>query len=238
MQEPYDRAASRHRFWTNIALAIPVVALIVFLVSYEECDACGDWDYVQDLLLDNGQNEVIYRWVHAPSVSARNGNAKEVEMVAGAVYELNQQLSDTGFALRFTRADTADIEVTFDSREELGLLDPDTGVDAEADGYATWMINQNDVLHSANIYVVRNLQPGRKWGTILHELGHTVGIVGHTDRYYSSLFHSELGYGSLSDGYSSDDRKLLSFLYRYLQPGAKEPEVRAAFDKYWVLRSN
>jgi len=238
MPETYDRAEKRRAFWVNTALAVPVVALIVFIVSYGDCDAaCSDWDYVDDLLLDNGQNEAVLRWDHAPSVGTQNGNPKEIDMLADAVDATNQLMTGIGFALRFRHADTANIKVTFGSREELALLIPDTDVDAEAEGYATWNI-QNHKLYSANIYVVRNLEPGRKWGTILHELGHTLGIIGHTDGYLSSLFYVELGYGTWSDGYSADDRKLLIFLYEHLQSGDKEPQVRVAFDKYWVLRSD
>jgi len=159
-------------------------------------------------------------------------------VVSGAVGELNRILSDSGFALRFTREDTADIEITFGSDEELRLWNPEIDADTEADGYSMWQIDQDDALHSAKIFVVRSLEPGRKWGTVLHELGHSVGIVGHTDRYGSSLFHTEFGWGSLSDGYSSDDRKVLRFLYQHLQPSAGKSEVRAAFEKFWILRSD
>ena len=237
MSESYDRAAKRRNFWISIALAIPSVAIIGFLVSYEDCDAaCADWDYVEDLLLDNGSNEAIHRWADTASVRVHNENAEEFGMVVRAVLDLNQLLSDTGFELRLAGGDTADIEVTFVSREELRRLPPDIDIDNDVNGFATWKTHENDVLHSANIFVVRNLPPGRKWGTILHEFGHTLGIVGHTNRYYSSLFHSEFGYGALSQGYSSDDGKLLRFLYRDLRPGTKRPEVRAAFDKSWVPR--
>lgn len=219
-------------------LAVPVIALVVFLISYEECDvACADWDYVGDLLLDERQSKAIIRWDHGPSVTTSNGNSEEVEMLIGAVYELNQLLLNTDFALRFTREAPADIEVTFGSREELNNLNPDHQIDSNVQGYAR-RERQQDTLHSARIFVVRNLRQGDKWGSLLHELGHAVGISGHTDRYYSSLFHSERGYGSLSDGFSADDRKLLGFLYGHLRLGAKEPEVRAAFDKYWILRSD
>ena len=236
---PNNEATSWRSYWTNIALAVPVILVIVFFISYEGCDAaCADWDYVEDLLLDDGQSKVIHRWDYGPSVTISNGNSQEVDMVIGAVYEVNQLLLNTNFALRFTWEESADIKVTFGSRNELNKSNPNYQIDSNIEGYIMSSVEHDGTLNTASIFVVRNLTPGDKWGTVLHELGHAVGIIGHTDRYYSSLFHINLKGGALSDGFSSDDRKLLSFLYQHLKPGAKEPEVRAAFAKHWVTRSN
>ena len=92
-------------------------------------------------------------------------------------------------------------------------------------------------LSIARILVLRYLPQGDKWGAILHELSHAMGITGHTDRYLSSLFYKDFKGGAFSDGFSYEDRKLLEFLYRRVQPGARETVVRAAFDKHWVTRS-
>jgi hypothetical protein len=98
---------------------------LAFVITFEECDAaCADWDYVSDLLLDNEKVSGITRWEFEPSVAVINGTPVEVHMVAGAVHELNQVLSDTGFRLRYTEAERAEIQVIFGSREELNDLNP------------------------------------------------------------------------------------------------------------------
>lgn len=238
MSGSYDEAGSTRKFWTNIALGVPAIAFLVFIVTYKECDSvCADWDYVTDLLLDDDRANAIQRWTNGPSVTTSTGNREEVEMLAGAVYELNQWLVETGIELRFIATGPADINVTFGTRNELNVLNLNTQIDSKTQGYATWDGQQPNI-GRANIFVVRNLSRGTKWGTLLHELGHVMGFAGHTDRYLSSLFHTEFGYGSLSDGFSTDDRTLLKFLYNHLEPGMKKSKVRAAFDEHWVLRSD
>ena len=94
---------------------------------------------------------------------------------------------------------------------------------------------RDGALGAITIWVMNNLSAGEKWGTINHELGHAVGFSGHTDRHLSSLFWEGWKGGAFSDRFSSDDRKLLRFLYNHLEPGDTEADVRAAFDKHWDM---
>ena len=222
----------------TFVLAAGAIAMVAFLLSYEECDArCSDWDFVEDLLLRESANHKIQRWGHSPSVVVKDGNPAEFEMVGSAVYELNEVLSNTGMAVRFTRDEPADITVTFVSRATLNRLREKPESDSRIQGVSQFRGSDDGRLSRARILVLRNLKQGEKWGTVLHELGHAMGINGHTDRYISSLFFRNFKGGSFSDGFSSADRKLLEFLYGRVQPGARKTVVRAAFNKHWVTRS-
>jgi len=78
MQLSYEKAAKRRAFWTNLALAVPTVSLNMFILSYEDCDAaCADWDYVDDLLLDNGQNRRFTGGAMRPRSARGTGTRKK-----------------------------------------------------------------------------------------------------------------------------------------------------------------
>ncbi len=221
------------------AMATGVFAILAFFLSYEECDApCSDWDFVDDLLLQETADHKIWRWGHSPLVVVKDGNSAEVDMVSGAVYELNEVLSKTGMTVRFTtREEPTDITVTFVSKETLDRSGQKHDLDTRIMGLSESYASDDGQLWFARVLVLRNLSQGDKWGAILHELGHAMGIKGHTDRYISSLIHQDFRGGAHSDGFSSDDRKLLEFLYLRVQPDARETVVRAAFDEHWVTRS-
>ena len=214
-----------------------VFMILTLTVQYKDCDAvCSDWDYVSDLLLSESTNSRIARWDRSPSVMLIDGAPDKVGMVSGAVYELNEILSKSGMIVRFVRQEPADIKVAFVSDEMLNKQKAGSLFDRRIQGFCEWQTSDDGRIVSARILVSRNLNLGDQWGTLQHELGHALGIGGHTDRYLSSLFYSDFKGGALSDGFSSDDRKVMDFLYRHVQPSASETVVRAAFDRHWLIR--
>jgi hypothetical protein len=220
-----------------IALFTAVFLLVAFLVTYEGCDRrCSDWDFEEDLLLNDPEYPKVRRWAHNPSILVKVGHAAEIDMVRGAVYELNQILSRTDMKVRFTQDGLADITVTFLSKEKFDNFRRQRKVDLLIQGLCQTSSSKGGQLKGARIFVRRNLSEGDKWGTVLHELGHAMGISNHSDRYISSLFYVNFKGGGFSDRYSEDDRKLLEFLYRHVRAGADEAVVRSAFESHWSER--
>ena len=220
-----------------LAMATGVFAMLAFFLGYEGCDApCSDWDFVDDLLLQETADRKIRRWDSSPSVLVMDGTPAEVHMVRGAVNALNEVLLEAGMTVHFSGEEPADITVTFVSNEALKESARELDIDLRLKGFSETYGSGDGRLSAVRILISKNLTQGDQWGTVLHELGHAMGITGHTDRYISSLFYLDFKGGTHSDGFSSDDRKLLEFLYWRLQPGAREAMVRAAFDEHWVTR--
>ncbi|MDX1401646.1 MAG: DUF2927 domain-containing protein [Kiloniellales bacterium] len=226
----------RSRFPT-IVLGIVCTSLLVFLISYEGCDkACGEWDYISDLLIENSHGNEVERWNRTPTIGVAEATMYELEMTRYAVYELNDVLKETRMAVRFTEEENPDILVRFISRDFLRQTGREFDIEEQIEGLCETFTEDSGTISSARILIQTSLPQGDKWGVLLHELGHALGITGHTDRYLSSLFYSDIKGGALSDGFSSDDKKLLDFLYRHLEPGQHERSVHAAFEANWRMR--
>jgi len=220
-------------------MGIIIIAFLWFVANYEHDSASTDWGFVSDILLraDSDTGPVVWRWKHPPTVTVKVGSAEEIAAVKGAVWEVNQLLSDTNMGVHYSNdSSQGDIEFTFVSRAEFAKHRAVTWEHKELINIkGFWLPNQRERgrLDNASIVVFTNQSEGSKWGTILHELGHSLGLVGHSSHYLSSLYFKNHNGGSISDGFSSDDRKLLRFLYSHLEAGYDEIKTREIFDSYW-----
>lgn len=226
-------------------MGMAIILFYTFILTYKHDSASAEWDYVEDMLLPadfSHREPLVLRWINFPIVSVADGSPREIAAVKGAVWEINQYLSDTTFQVQYSD-DVSEGNIIFSfplrtETEKYSDLHPMLKKPSSLEGF--WLAGRpwGGRLGNSTIIVFSDLPEGDKWGAVLHELGHSLGLVGHTDRYISSLFYSDSKGGSLSDGFSSDDRKVLKFLYTHLESGYSVNETRELFNKHWKFRTD
>jgi len=229
----------------ELGIGIAIILFYAFILNYKHDSASAEWDYVEDMLLPadfTHKDPLVWRWTNSPIVSVADGSPREIAAVKGAVSELNQFLSDTTFQIQYSDdVSQGNIIFSFPLRaetEKYSDLHPMLKKPQSFEGF--WLGGRPWAgrLGNSTIIVFSDLSEGEKWGAVLHELGHSLGLVGHTDRYISSLFYNNWKGGAVSDGFSSDDRKVLQFLYSHLESGYSLRETRDLFNKHWEFRSD
>ena len=226
-------------------MGMAIILFFTFILTYKHDNASGEWDYVEDVLLPSDfshKDPLVWRWTSFPIVSVADGTPREIAAVKGAVWEINQYLSATTFQVQYSDdVSEGNIIISFPLRtetEKYSDLHPILKKPLSLEGF--WLAGRPWAgrLGDSTIIVFSDLPEGDKWGAVLHELGHALGLVGHTDRYISSLFYSDWNGGSVSDGFSPDDKKVLQFLYTHLESGYNVNKTRELFNKHWEFRSD
>lgn len=222
----------------NSLFAMVCLLPLLWIAFYQPCEElCAEWDYVEELLLEGSEDRRIVRWQRDPLVATNSTNPRNLQIVAGAISEMNKMLEGSGIQMSFESdaQEQADINLFFLGRQGYGSLTEELGIGDRTLGFAQTENDAQGNIVQANVVISDFLQDGETWGVVLHELGHALGITGHTDRFHSSLFFEDYRTGAFSDGYSARDRNLIKFLYRELPPGSDEAKVRSIFNASWSL---
>lgn len=228
------------RFRLRMGLILSVLLVAPF-VARGEPTVHPDWEYVRTVLLfsEHGRRiGYIERWTRPPLVAVSSTDEKYLSMVRSAIGQLNTVLAGTKMSLSLVWNE-ADILIYFVPRtrmQETGgrydcrELTPRTYAFACMYGKDQGKIDFAVIVHPTD-------DNGIDLATsVMEELTQVLGPANDTRDalFVESLFFEPerlqpLRYKTLSP----HDKKLLRFLYTHLKPGDREPEVRAAFDRYW-----
>jgi hypothetical protein len=90
-------------------------------------------------------------------------------------------------------------------------------------------VERIDGLHASVAFVFTDRPEENRGSVTAHELGHALGLTGHSPDNWESLMNVSLFWPWLAP----IDRKAIRFLYGYLEYGDGPEKVRAAFDAHW-----
>ena len=100
-------------------------------------------------------------------------------------------------------------------------------------GFASIIVDHRHYSRMALVSIDKSLLIHGRRATIAQELYHTLGPVNDSPYFPASVLFEDGETASSAIELALVDRKLLKFLYMYLEPGDQHHERRDAFDKYW-----
>ena len=89
----------------ELGMGMAIILFYTFILTYKHDSASAEWDYVEDMLLPadfSHREPLVLRWINFPIVSVADGSPREIAAVKGAVWEINQYLSDTTFQVQYS----------------------------------------------------------------------------------------------------------------------------------------
>ena len=218
-------------------LAISLVAaLLAWAPASSRSEEQGAWQYVEQVLLGKGS---VVRWTEPARLYVRGADESELRQMQDVLRAINGTLGGTKMQVSGPLADTIDYDhaVVVNLQPESFFLRtpitairqienplPDTAGRTRTDAPA-------GIINFSSILVRQGLPLDSTVRTMLHELLHALGLVGHAEG--NTVMAASISPGRELTALTPLDRKALRFLYLHLQPGDGPAEVRRAFDAHW-----
>ena len=147
----------------------------------------------------------------------------------------NQILVGTPIQLEYGEENQTDIGITFSERANFAKISAkydfqivDGGV-----GFAGMIVDHRNHARMALVLIDESLPVHERRATIAQELYHTLGPVNDSPYFPASVLFEDGETASSAIELALVDRKLIKFLYTYLERGDQQHKMRDTFDKYW-----
>ncbi len=182
-----------------------------------------------------GENRVVTRWAKSPTVTAVNATEEDIQVIGKLVSELNEVLHGSGISIRQGDGDENEIRIIFTLKKSIPRLAEELGGHhvQEGTGYFVAYPNDRFEIERAVAVIGSELTGNDRRATIVHELTHTLGLMGHSPVFPESAVFASKTKTSSASRLAPIDRKLIRFLYLQLNPGDRWEEVRWAFETHW-----
>ena len=196
------------------------------------------WEHIQAVLMSSeygGRSGVIERWVNSPSISIVGASQPDQLFLQKLISNWNQILAGGPIQLRHSVELQADIGVIFSERANFAEISAMYGfqiVDGGV-GFAGVLVDHRHHTRMALVLIDESLPEQERRATIAQELYHTLGPVNDSPYFPSSVLFEDNNTPSTATELALIDRKLLKFLYLYLEPGDRQREMQDAFDEFW-----
>ena len=245
------RALGRYRFRRGLRRVLAVAALVALswagFEGWREWLRASDpeWRFAEEVLLGrsgSGEGGAVRRWVHPVIVTLVDATDEDAEIVAEVIADLNAALDGTGMSLRLGDPGMAHVRLMFRPHSSFwriveglgGGIELPTDPDDPASGFFQTTTAASEAITGAVAVVDSGLDALERRRTIIHELTHTLGFMGHSDTVPESAVFARGRAYSQAVRLASVDRNILRLLYVGLQPGDGWMSTRLA---YWRSRA-
>ncbi|MBO6518696.1 MAG: DUF2927 domain-containing protein [Rhodospirillales bacterium] len=224
--------------------ALLIVGMLVFSPSaaFPETAKARDWAFVRQVLLSYDNKEgrgSVYRWSKSPKYFAFMESPSQQKAARQAVETVNQVLSGVGLQASFMteRRDEYDALIGVIAQSGMQRIWQAAGcgrfVGYLVDGAACVHVDANtDEIDTVFILVDEDQDDHGQASTLLEEVYQSFGV-----RNDHQIYRESLTYDGPDRTYRRTlapiDKKVLIFLYQYLEPGDDELTVRRKFDAHW-----
>lgn len=198
--------------------------------------------WVEEVILGpefGGAGKVCSRWAKGPSLSIFGATPQQEEVVVGAVVHLNYTLAQTPIkqiVLLKANDTDADIRIYFAPLKELPTFAEKHNFYYAAGNWGyfwTFWNYQHEIERGFVLLASDRLKDKQLRHFALEEITQVLGLSNDSPIFPESIFYAMGNDGGNAQQLSKLDKKLITFFYNHILPGAKQADVRTAFKQYW-----
>ena len=182
-----------------------------------------------------GYSGFVTRWSSSPLITIVGGSMTDRLVIEELIVNWNQILVGTPIQLEYGEENQTDIGITFSERANFAKISAKYGfqiVDGGV-GFAGMIVDHRHHARMALVFIDESLPVHERRATIAQELYHTLGPVNDSPYFPASVLFEDGETASSAIELALVDRKLIKFLYTYLERGDQQHKMRDTFDKYW-----
>lgn len=218
-------------------LLIGCVALVAggIIVKFRTDD---EWLFVGETLIwaeAGAYKDRVVRWNRPVTIGARGARSADLDILRGLVRELNVLLAETPVRVSIAQFQDSDVKIQFVPLAGLPEVARSDGLDYEAGdaGLAGVRHAPNGELQAAVVLIADETHGAERRRYVLEEVVQSFGPLNDARYFSDSIFYQSGAFGGVASRMSARDRKLIRFLYRYLNPGANRLDLALAYWRYW-----